>query len=99
MPGAKIGVIGGTGLYQIEGMINVQEIDLDTPFGKPSDRLIVGKLNGMGMVFLPRHGRGHSILPGEVPARANIYAFKSLGVEHILAINSCGSFKDEIRPC
>ena len=99
MPRAKIGVIGGTGLYQIEDMINVQEIDLDTPFGKPSDSLIVGKLNGIGMAFLPRHGRGHSILPGEVPARANIYALKSLGVEHILAINSCGSFKDEIRPC
>jgi 5'-methylthioadenosine phosphorylase len=98
MPQAKIGVIGGTGLYQIEGMTNIQEIDLDTPFGKPSDSLIVGKLNGIGVAFLPRHGRGHSILPGEIPARANIYALKSLGVEHILAVNSCGSFKEELKP-
>jgi 5'-methylthioadenosine phosphorylase len=95
---AKIGVIGGTGLYQIEGMANIREISLDTPFGKPSDSLITGELNGMGIAFLPRHGRGHSILPGEIPYRANIYALKSMGVEHILAVNSCGSFKEEIRP-
>jgi 5'-methylthioadenosine phosphorylase len=98
MPQAKVGVIGGTGLYQIEGMTNIQEIDLDTPFGKPSDFIITGRLNGVGVAFLPRHGRGHSILPGQIPSRANIYALKSLGVERILAVNSCGSFKEEIRP-
>ncbi len=98
MPQAKIGVIGGTGLYQIEGMTDIKEISLDTPFGKPSDSLILGKLNGVGIAFLPRHGRGHHILPGEVPSRANIYALKSIGVDFILAINSCGSFKDELKP-
>jgi 5'-methylthioadenosine phosphorylase len=98
MPKAKIGVIGGTGLYEIEGMTDVQEINIDTPFGKPSDSIVIGKLNGIGMAFLPRHGRGHRIMPGEIPSRANIYALKSLGVEHIIAINSCGSFKDELKP-
>ena len=95
---AKIGVIGGTGLYQIEGMANIREIDVETPFGKPSDSLVVGELNGIDVAFLPRHGRGHSIIPSEVPSPANIYALKTLGVEHILAVNSCGSFKEEIRP-
>jgi 5'-methylthioadenosine phosphorylase len=98
MPQAKIGVIGGTGLYAIEGMTDVQELNLDTPFGKPSDNLILGKLNGVGITFLPRHGRGHHILPSHLPSRANIYALKSLGVEYIIAINSCGSFKDELKP-
>lgn len=98
MPQAKIGVIGGTGLYQIEGMTDVKEINQDTPFGKPSDNIIIGKLNGTGVAFLPRHGRGHRILPNEIPARANIYALKSLGVEQIIAINSCGSFKEELKP-
>jgi 5'-methylthioadenosine phosphorylase len=98
MPQARIGVIGGTGLYQIEGMTDITEKYLETPFGKPSDSIITGKLNGVGIAFLPRHGRGHRILPGEIPARANIYALKSLGVEFIIAINSCGSFKEEIKP-
>src|SRR4030067_648094 len=98
MPQAKIGVIGGTGLYNIEGMTDIEEVNIETPFGKPSDSIVVGKLGGVGIAFLPRHGKGHRILPGEVPSRANIYAFKSLGVEHIIAINSCGSFKEEIKP-
>ena len=98
MPQAKIGVIGGTGLYQIEGMTDIQELNLDTPFGKPSDSIIFGKLNGVGIAFLPRHGRGHRIIPSEIPARANIYSLKSLGVEHIIGINTCGSFKDEVKP-
>ena len=67
MPQAKIGVIGGTGLYQIEGMTDIQELNLDTPFGKPSDSIIFGKLNGTGMAFLPRHGRGHRIIPLKYP--------------------------------
>jgi len=98
MPQAKIGVIGGTGLYEIEGLTDIKEAHIDTPFGDTSDHIIMGKLNGVGIAFLPRHGRGHRILANEVPARANIYALKSLGVEHIIAINSCGSFKEELRP-
>jgi len=98
MPQAKIGIIGGSGLYNIEGMADVEEVALDTPFGKPSDSIVVGRLEGVGIAFLPRHGRGHRISPTEIPARANIYALKSLGVERIIAINSAGSFKEEIKP-
>ncbi len=98
MPEAKIGVIGGSGLYDIEGMTDIEEVNIDTPFGKPSDAIIIGRLEGVGIAFLPRHGRGHFILPGEVPSRANIYALKSLGVEHIIASCSAGSFKKEIKP-
>ena len=97
-PTAKIGVIGGSGLYDIEGMTDVKEVDINTPFGKPSDKIVVGKLGGVGIAFLPRHGKGHRILPSEVPSRANIYALKSLGVEHIIAVCSAGSFKKEIEP-
>ncbi|MDP3879355.1 MAG: S-methyl-5'-thioadenosine phosphorylase [Dehalococcoidales bacterium] len=97
-PRAKIGVIGGTGLYDIEGLTDIKEVDIDTPFGKPSDTIVTGRLEGVGVAFLPRHGRGHRISPSELPARANIYALKSLGVEHIIAINSAGSFKKEVKP-
>jgi len=97
-PKAKIGVIGGSGLYNIEGMTAVKEVDITTPFGKPSDTIVVGKLGGVGIAFLPRHGKGHRILPTEVPSRANIYALKSLGVEHIIAVCSAGSFKKGIAP-
>ena len=97
-PKAKIGVIGGTGLYDIEGMAELEGVDINTPFGSPSASIGVGKLGGVGIAFLPRHGIGHHISPTEVPSRANIYAFKSLGVEHIISINSCGSFMEEIRP-
>jgi len=98
MPQAKIGVIGGSGLYEIEGFTEREEVDIKTPFGKPSDVITIGKLDGVGVAFLPRHGRGHRILPTEVPSRANIYALKSLGVEHIIAVCSAGSFKKEIEP-
>lgn len=98
MAEAKIGVIGGTGLYEIEGMKHVQEIKVQTPFGDPSDAIIVGTLEGTNIAFLPRHGRGHRINPSELPSLANIYALKSLGVEWIIAINSCGSFKEELKP-
>jgi 5'-methylthioadenosine phosphorylase len=98
MPQAKIGVIGGSGLYDIPGIENIEEVNVDTPFGKPSDAITVGKLGGVGVAFLPRHGRGHTILPSEIPVRANIYALKSLGVEHIIAINACGSFKEDFKP-
>jgi len=98
MPQAKIAVIGGSGLYDIEGMKGVEEVDINTPFGKPSDKIVVGKLEGVGVAFLPRHGRGHRLLPTEVPYRANIYALKSLGVERIIGINSVGSLKEEFQP-
>lgn len=98
MPQAKIGVIGGTGLYDIEGLTNIKEVKLETPFGEPSDAILVGKLGGVGIAFLPRHGKGHRIIPTEIPGRANIYALKMLGVEHIIATNSCGSYKDEMKP-
>ena len=95
---AKIGVIGGTGLYDIEGMMDLEMVNAITPFGTPSASIGVGKLGGVGIAFLPRHGIGHHISPTEVPSQANIYALKSLGVEYIISINSCGSFKEELRP-
>ena len=98
MPHAKVGIIGGTGLYEIEGLTQIQELNIDTPFGKPSDTIITGKLNNVSVAFLPRHGRGHRILPHELPSRANIYAFKSIGVDHIIAVNSAGSLREEIHP-
>ncbi len=98
MPQAKIGVIGGTGLYKMKEMTDVEEVNPDTPFGKPSAPIIIGKLDGMGIAFLPRHGKGHHISPTEIPARANIYALKLLGVEYIIATHSVGSFKEKIKP-
>jgi 5'-methylthioadenosine phosphorylase len=98
MPQAKVGVIGGTGLYDIEGLTDIEEFDITTPFGKTSDTITTGKLDGVGIAFLPRHGKGHRLSPTEVPSRANIYALKSLGVEQIISINSAGSFKQEIKP-
>ena len=95
---ARIAVIGGTGLYDIEGITDVKEVYSDTPFGKPSDSIIVGKLGGVGIAFLARHGRKHTVSPTEVPSRANIYALKALGVEFIISSNSCGSFKEELKP-
>jgi len=98
MPEAKLGVIGGSGLYEIEGLADVEEVKVKTPFGDPSDVIVVGALGGTRVAFLPRHGRGHRILPTEVPSRANIYALKSLGVEHIISVSAVGSLKDGIHP-
>jgi len=98
MPEAKIGVIGGSGLYAIEELTAVKEIRLKTPFGNPSDAIAIGSLEGTGIAFLPRHGRGHPLSPSEVPVRANIYALKSLGVEWIISVSAVGSLKDEIHP-
>jgi 5'-methylthioadenosine phosphorylase len=95
---AKIGVIGGSGLYEISGLTDVQEVNPDTPFGKPSDIITTGKLGGVSLAFLPRHGRGHRLTPTEVPYRANIYALKSLGIEWIIAVNAVGSLKADIKP-
>jgi len=95
---AKIGVIGGSGLYNIEGMAEVEKVSLKTPFGEPSDAITIGSLEGMRVAFLPRHGKGHRISPTELPARANIYALKSLGVEWLISVSAVGSLKEEIYP-
>jgi 5'-methylthioadenosine phosphorylase len=97
-PQAKVAVIGGTGLYDIEGLTDIQEVNMDTPFGQPSDIIVIGKLGSTRIAFLPRHGKGHRIMPTEIPSRANIYTLKTLGVKHIIAINSVGSFNESIRP-
>ncbi|MDI6641306.1 MAG: S-methyl-5'-thioadenosine phosphorylase, partial [Elusimicrobiota bacterium] len=91
LPVAKIGIIGGSGLYQMEGITDIQEVKLKTPFGLPSDAIIVGKVANTYVAFLPRHARGHKFMPTEVNSQANIYALKSLGVEYIIAISACGS--------
>ncbi|SEA46768.1 methylthioadenosine phosphorylase [Desulfuromusa kysingii] len=93
-----IGVIGGSGLYEIEGLTDVSEVVLETPFGDPSDAYITGTLDGVRMIFLPRHGRGHRLLPSEVNYRANIYGMKTLGVESIISVSAVGSMKEEIVP-
>jgi len=98
MPEAKVGIIGGSGLYKIEGMIGVEKVKVSTPFGKPSDAIILGNLEGVRVAFLPRHGEGHRIGPSELPAKANIYALKSLGVERIISVSAVGSLKGEIEP-
>lgn len=94
----KIGVIGGSGLYEIAGMTNIEEVRPNTPFGEPSDTIIVGELDGGSIAFLPRHGRGHNISPTEIPSRANIYALKSIGVEWIISVSAVGSLKEGINP-
>ena len=93
-----IGIIGGSGLYNIEGIKDVKTVSIDTPFGKPSDSYTVGSLEGRKVAFLPRHGKGHTILPSELNFRANIYGMKKLGVEHIIAVSAVGSMKEEIKP-
>lgn len=95
---SKIGIIGGSGLYNIEGIKNVKLVSVTTPFGKPSDKLITGKLEGQEVVFLPRHGKGHLISPSEINFRANIFALKKLGVERLLSVSACGSLKEELKP-
>ena len=95
---AKIGVIGGSGLYEIEGMTEVKKARVKTPFGNPSDAITIGSLGGIMIAFLPRHGKGHRISPSELPVRANIYALKSLGAEWIISISAVGSLKEEIHP-
>jgi 5'-methylthioadenosine phosphorylase len=98
MEQVNIGIIGGSGLYQMPELENVREIDVDTPFGKPSDVFIVGELDGVTVAFLPRHARGHKFLPTEVPYRANIYAMKLLGVEYILSVSAVGSLQEQYAP-
>ncbi|MDD4909906.1 MAG: S-methyl-5'-thioadenosine phosphorylase [Candidatus Omnitrophica bacterium] len=94
----KIGIIGGSGLYKIEGIKNIREKEVDTPFGAPSDNFILGELEGKEVVFLPRHGVGHRISPSEINYRANIFAMKVLGVDRIISVSACGSLREELRP-
>src|SRR6202049_1724603 len=97
-PLATIGIIGGSGLYSMNGLTQVREIRVKTPFGAPSDGIILGKLEGKHVAFLARHGRGHRILPGEINFRANIYAMKLLGVERIISVSAVGSLREDLRP-
>lgn len=94
----QIGILGGSGLYQMEGLSEVKAVAVSTPFGKPSGKLMTGKLNGIPVVFLPRHGVGHTILPSEINYRANIYALKKMGVTAIVSVSAVGSMKENIAP-
>ena len=98
MEPVKIAVIGGSGLYQMDGLTDVEEKTVKTPFGDPSDAVIVGTLEGQRVAFLPRHGRGHVISPTELNNRANIYALKSLGVKYIVSVSACGSLQEAMEP-
>jgi len=94
----KVGVIGGSGLYEMGGTTDVEKVKVTTPFGDPSDAIVLGNLGDVRIAFLPRHGVGHRISPGELPSKANIYALKALGVERIISVNAVGSLKEEIEP-
>ncbi len=98
MTEAAIGIIGGSGLYKMEALKDVEEVQIETPFGKPSDALIVGSLDGVRVAFLARHGRNHHLLPSELPFRANIYAMKSLGVKYLISASAVGSLKEAAKP-
>jgi len=95
---ASIGIIGGSGLYKMSALKNVEEVDIDTPFGSPSDAFILGTLEGTRVAFLARHGRNHTLLPSELPFQANIYAMKHLGVEYLISASAVGSLKEEVKP-
>jgi 5'-methylthioadenosine phosphorylase len=98
MSTARIGVIGGSGLYAMDELTDLEEVRVSTPFGDPSDAITIGTLAGERVAFLPRHARGHRILPSDIPVRANIYALKSLGVEWVIAASAVGSLREEIAP-
>src|SRR6266852_4272125 len=95
---AAIGIIGGSGLYAMSGLTNTREIRVKTPFGEPSDAIVLGTLEGKRVAFLARHGRGHRILPSEINYRANVYAMKLLGVERIISVSAVGSLMEDLRP-
>ncbi len=100
MNGGKdiVGIIGGSGLYRMEGLERVREVSFNTPFGSPSDKLIFGEINGRELVFIPRHGRGHNILPSEINYPANIYALKAAGVKRVISVSAVGSLKKTVKP-
>ncbi|MCS6848684.1 MAG: S-methyl-5'-thioadenosine phosphorylase [Anaerolineae bacterium] len=93
-----LAVIGGSGLYAMPGLTDVEEVTIHTPFGDPSDAIVIGTYHGCRIAFLPRHGRGHRYNPSEVPYRANIWALKSLGVKHVVSVSACGSLREHLRP-
>ena len=95
---AKVGIIGGSGLYQMEGLDKVNEVSLLTPYGEPSSNFVTGQISGVDVVFLARHGKGHKISPSEINFRANIFGLKKLGVDAIISVSACGSLKEEIKP-
>jgi 5'-methylthioadenosine phosphorylase len=95
---ARAAIIGGSGFYEMEGLSDLEEVRIDTPFGPTSDAIVLGTLEGVGVAFLPRHGVGHRILPSDLPVQANIYALKTLGVEFILGISAVGSLREDIEP-
>ena len=95
---ATIGIIGGSGLYEMEGLSRVEAVKVDTPFGEPSDSIVLGELSEVPVAFLPRHGKGHRLNPTKIPARANIFAMKSLGVERIISVSAVGSLKQGLVP-
>jgi 5'-methylthioadenosine phosphorylase len=94
----KIGIIGGSGLYEMDGLTDVREVTVETPFGPPSDAIVHGRLGASELFFLPRHGRGHRLLPSELPFRANLWALKHLGVARVIAVGAVGSLREEIAP-
>ena len=98
MPEARVGIIAGSGFYEMEGLTDTEEISIKTPFGEPSDSIILGDLEGVRVAFIPRHGRGHRISPTDIPVRANIYAMKTLGVERIISVAAVGSLNERIKP-
>src|SRR5512134_1211578 len=98
IPRADIGIIGGSGLYDIEGLRNVKQVSLRTPFGQPSDTVVLGELDGIRVAFLSRHGRGHRFNPSEINYRANIYALKSIGVRRVISVSAVGSMKESMKP-
>jgi len=98
MERVTLGVIGGSGVYDVQALRDVEEVRITTPFGDPSDAIVVGTLSGVRVAFLPRHGRGHRITPSELNARANIYALKSLGVQYIVSVSACGSMREDYAP-
>jgi 5'-methylthioadenosine phosphorylase len=98
MAAVKIGIIGGSGLYKMEALKNIEEVRLQTPFGDPSDALIVGDLEGTKVAFMARHGRHHHLTPSEVPYRANVHAMKQMGVEYLLSASAVGSLRAEVKP-
>jgi 5'-methylthioadenosine phosphorylase len=95
---ATIAIIGGSGLYEMEGLTDVESVDIDTPFGRPSDAITLGTLEGTRVAFLPRHGQGHRFNPSHIPVQANIFALKTLGVERIISVSAVGSLKEEFEP-
>jgi 5'-methylthioadenosine phosphorylase len=94
----RIGIIGGSGVYNIEGISDVQSISVSTPFGRPSDTISTGMLEGNLVAFLPRHGKGHRISPSEINYRANVYALKKIGVDRVISVTACGSLREDFKP-